>query len=113
MRTFAALVRPARVTLGQFSIAFIPFGLLLTLALLWPESVGNLDVNRTKALIWPATALLAIALITYFYADRSASATNVSALFWSFACAAFLAHAFWATFLVFDGVADTFRKMGP
>ena len=37
---------------------------------------------------------------------------NLAHLFWLFAWLAFLVHAYWAVFIIFDGVADTFRQRG-
>jgi hypothetical protein len=103
---------PSGVTLGQFTAAFVPFGLLLSAALLWPESTQSLDLYRTKATILAASALLIPAFALYPFAMLSTRVANLAHLFWTFAYLTFLVHAFWAVFIVFHGVADTFKEMG-
>ena len=104
---------PADITLPQFTAAFVAFGLLAVLALLWPELTQALDLNRTKATIWATTLLLIPALVLYPFHTLSARIANLAHLFWTFAYLMFLLHAYWAVFVIFDGVADTFRQMGP
>ena len=104
---------PADITLPQFTAAFVAFGLLAVLALLWPELTQALDLNRTKATIWATTLLLIPALVLYPFHTLSARIANLAHLLWTFAYLMFLLHAYWAVFVIFDGVADTFRQMGP
>ena len=104
---------PADITLPQFTAGFVAFGLLAVLALLWPELTQALDLNRTKATIWATTLLLIPALVLYPFHTLSARIANLAHLFWTFAYLMFLLHAYWAVFVIFDGVADTFRQMGP
>jgi hypothetical protein len=103
---------PGGITLGQFTGAFIPFGLLLSAALLWPETTQTLDLNRTKATILAASVLVMPAMVLYPFEAMSARVANLAHLYWSFAYLAFLVHAVWAVFVIFDGVADTFKQMG-
>jgi hypothetical protein len=104
---------PADITLPQFTAAFVAFGVLAVLALLWPELTQALDLNRTKATIWATTLLLIPALVLYPFHTLSTRIANLAHLFWTFAYLMFLLHAYWAVFVIFDGVADTFRQMGP
>jgi hypothetical protein len=103
---------PSGITLGQFTAAFVPFGLLLCAALLQPETTEALDLNRTKATILAASVLLIPALALYPFEAMSERVSNLAHLFWTFAYVTFLVHADWAVFVIFDGVADTFRQMG-
>jgi hypothetical protein len=104
--------RPTGITLPQFTTVFVPFGLLLAWALLAPELGPALDVGRTKLTIWATSLLLMPALVLYLFRSVGQGVANLAHLFWTFAYLAFLIHAWWATFIVFDGVADTFRQMG-
>jgi hypothetical protein len=104
--------RPQGITLAEFSSAFVVFGVLLVAALIWPEGTGALNLNRTKATIWATAVLLNVALIVYPFRSVSPALNNLAALFWTFAGLAFLTHAYWAVFIIFDGVIDTFRQMG-
>src|SRR5712691_10743182 len=104
---------PADITLPQFTLAFVAFGVLAVVALLWPEITQALDLNRTKATIWMTTILLTPALVLYPFRTLSARVANLAHLFWTFAYLMFLLHAYWAVFVIFNGVADTFKQMGP
>jgi hypothetical protein len=103
---------PTGITLGQFTAAFVPFSLALSIALLWPETTLALDLNRTKATIWAASILLIPALSLYPFEALSTRVSNLAHLFWTFSYLIFLVHAYWAVFVIFDGVADTFKQMG-
>lgn len=106
------LVPPSGITLPQFTAVFVPFGVLAVFALMWPETTHALELNRTKATIWTTTILLMPALVLYQFQTVSARIANLAHLFWSFAYIMFLLHAYWAVFVIFDGVADTFTQMG-
>jgi hypothetical protein len=103
---------PTGITLGQFTAAFVPFSLALSIALLWPETTLALDLSRTKATIWAASILLIPALSLYPFEALSTRVSNLAHLFWTFSYLIFLVHAYWAVFVIFDGVADTFKQMG-
>lgn len=105
-------ILPSGITLNQFTAAFIPYGLLLSAALLWPETTQALDLYRTKATILAASTLLIPAFALYPFGVLSMRVANLANLFWTFAYLTFLVHAFWAVFIVFHGVADTFKQMG-
>jgi hypothetical protein len=105
-------VPPYGITLGQFTAAFVPFGVLAVGALLWPELTQALDLNRTKASIWTTAILLIPALVLYPFRTVSQRVANLSHLYWTFAYFMFLIHAYWAVFVIFDGIADTFKQMG-
>ncbi|HET9538948.1 MAG TPA: hypothetical protein VFP43_26970 [Mesorhizobium sp.] len=77
-----------------------------------PELGPALDLGRTKLTIWATTFLLAPALALYLFRSADRRIANLAHLFWLFAWPAFLVHACWAVFVIFDGVADTFRKIG-
>lgn len=104
---------PQGITLGQFTTVFVPFALLLAWSLLQPELGGDLELGRTKLTIWATTILLLPALVLYLFRDLGQGVANLAHLFWTAALIAFLVHAYWAIFIIFDGVADTFRQQGP
>jgi hypothetical protein len=106
-------VPPAGITLVQFTAAFVPFGVLAIFALLYPETTQALVLDRTKATIWATTIMLIPALILYPFRTASVQVANLAHLYWTFAFLLFLLHVYWAVFVIFDGIADTFRKMGP
>jgi hypothetical protein len=105
-------VPPAGITLPQFTAAFVPFGIFAVSALLWPETTQALDLERTKATIWATSILLIPALVLYPFRMASAPVANLAHLYWTFAYLLFLIHAYWAVFVIFDGIVDTFKQMG-
>lgn len=105
-------IPPHDVTLGQFTAAFVPWGLFAAFALLWPETTQALDLNRTKATIWATSILLIPALMLFPFRSASTRTANLAHLYWTFAYLMFLVHAWWAVFVIFHGVRDTFVQMG-
>lgn len=103
---------PARISLGQFTTVFVPFGLLFAWALLTPELEGDLDLGRTKLTIWATTLLLLPALVLQLFRSVDRAVANLADLFWTAALLMFLVHAWWAIYIIFDGVADTFAQQG-
>lgn len=104
--------RPRDVGLGEFSTAFLPMAALLLWALWTPEFGDDLDVGRTRLTIWATTILLVPALVLFPFRGLGQRVANLCYLFWTAAWVAFALHAYWAVFIVFDGVADTFRQQG-
>ncbi|UWU83188.1 hypothetical protein N2605_27100 [Bradyrhizobium yuanmingense] len=104
--------RPVDITFGQLTLAFVSFAAVIVWALLQPEFGPALDLGRTKLTIWATTFLLTPALVLYLFRSADQRVANLAHLFWLFAWLAFVVHAYWAVFIIFDGVADTFRKMG-
>jgi hypothetical protein len=105
-------IPPQKVTLGQFTAAFVSWGLLAVIALLGPELTQSLDLNRTKATIWATTILLIPALVLFPFRSASTRTANLAHLYWTFAYLMFLLHAYWAIFVIFRGISDTFVQMG-
>jgi hypothetical protein len=105
-------IPPRNVTLGQFTLAFVPWGLAAAFALMWPEITQSLDLNRTKATIWATSILLIPALVLFPFRSASLRVANLAHLYWTFAYLMFLLHAWWAVFVIFHGIRDTFVQMG-
>jgi hypothetical protein len=103
---------PSGISLTQFTTAFVSFGILLSAALIWPENTEALDLGRTKATILAASTLLIPAFALYPFVGLSPRVANLARLFWTFAYLTFLVHAWWAVFIIFHGIADTFKEMG-
>jgi hypothetical protein len=128
-----------RLTLAQLTLTFVPFGLLLAAALLAPEvlvpggvsplpwledlvglnepqlrpvpaGTSLLALNRAILTIWLTTALLIPAACLYVLPPEPARRTY-ALLFWTFSYLAYLAHFYYAAFVIFGGVAGTFEHM--
>lgn len=101
------------VSLAEFALAFIPFGLLLALALVAPEASDKVLQNRIAYTIWLATVLLIpglslYCLPPYWNGERQA---NLSLLFVTAAYLSYMVHFYLTTFEVFGGIAGIFRNM--
>jgi hypothetical protein len=103
---------PHNITLDQFTTVFVPAGLMLAWALLWPEIGGDLEVGRTHLTMWPVILLLIPALGLYLFRNTGQTVTNLSHLFWTAALVVFLIHIYWGAFIFYDGLADTFHNQG-
>ena len=103
---------PTNVRLAEFTAAFLALGALLLWALWQPEFGGDLALGRTRLTIWAASILLAPALVFYLFRSLGRGTANLAALFWTAAWVAFAVHAWFAVFVIFDGVADTFAGQG-
>lgn len=104
--------RHARIPFTEFTNTYVPFALLIALALLVPETTQNLDRYRTVFTIWATTILLIPALSLYLFSDASVAVYNYWHLFWTFSYVAFLFHFYWAVFVVFHGIQGTFVGQG-
>lgn len=104
--------RPRRLSLEQITLALVATGGVTLWALLAPELGGHLDLGRTNLTIWATTFLLLPALAFYLFRTAGQGAANLSHLFWTGAWAIFIVHAYWAVYIIFDGILDTIRQMG-
>lgn len=92
-----------RITLPEFTLSFVPFALLLSAALLAPETKMDLGFYRTVYTIWATTALVTPALCAFMLPGDSQSKQNIWILFWTFAFIAYLVHVYYAIFYVYHG----------
>lgn len=104
--------RPSALTLSQVTLVNVPAGLLIIWCMIAPELGGDLELGRTKLTIWATTFLLLPALAFWLFRTSSQVVSNLAYLFWTGAWVLFVLHAYWAVFIIFDGVADTFVQQG-
>lgn len=104
--------RESAISLTQFTNAYVPFAVLIALALMLPETTQNLNRYRTIYTIWATILLLIPALSLYVFSDASAIVYNYWHLFWTFSYLAFLFHFYWAVFVFYGGVRNTFVEQG-
>jgi hypothetical protein len=102
-----SLHRPYRITLPDFSIAFVPFALLLSAALLAPENTLDLVFYRTVYTIWATTVLVTPALCAFALPGDGERQRTTWLLFWTFSFLAFLVHMAYAYLGVYEG---SFKK---
>lgn len=91
------------VTLGQFTAAFVPFGLLLVAALLGAEVGQNLLLTRIHTSSWVSLALFGVAFSVYLWPGDSPRRRNLWLLFWTFALLAYLVHFAYSLFGLYGG----------
>ncbi len=89
------------ITLTDFAIAFVPFGILLGGALLAAEATLDLGFNRTVYTIWVTTALVTPSLSAFALPSASTRKRNTWLLFWTFSFLVYLIHVGYAVFSVY------------
>ena len=100
------------IALSQITLVNVSAGLLIIWCMIAPELGGDLELGRTKLTIWATTFLLLPALGFWLFRTSSQGVANLAYLFWTGAWVLFALHAYWAVFIIFDGVADTFVQQG-
>jgi hypothetical protein len=93
------------ITLADFTIAFVPFGILLGAALLAAEATFDFGFNRTVYTIWATTALVTPALCAFALPGDSSRRQNIWLLFWTFSFLVYVVHVGYAIFTVYHGSA--------
>ncbi len=100
-------------TLSQFAATFIPFGLLLVLALMGAETALDLPFQRMIYTIWVSLVLVIPALCLYILPGRTQVRLNYWLLFWTFAYVAYLFHFYYAVMVHYHAsIPEVFRQQG-
>jgi hypothetical protein len=97
-----------QITLTDFTLSFVPFGLLLGAALLAAEATMDLGFYRTVYTIWATAALVAPALCAFVLPGNSQRKQNIWILFWTFSFIVYLVHMGYAIFSVYHGSMKEF-----
>src|SRR5438876_5147468 len=92
------------ISLLEFAATFIPFGVLLVLALLAPERTDAVTLYRVKYTIWLSTALLIPGLCLYALPHWSSRQANFGLLLITFSYLAYMVHFYLAGIVMFGGV---------
>lgn len=97
------------ITLPQFTWTFVPFGLLVTVALLYPELSENIALFRTIYLIRAALLLAVGALVLFPFVGFGDTPRNLWRLFWTLSLFGHIGHLIYAVFFVFGVQLETAR----
>jgi hypothetical protein len=81
-----------KITLGQVAATFVPFGVLLSLALMGAEVSQNLVMARVHTSSWVALAFFTVAFCLYVWRGESPRRKNWWLLAWTFALVSYLVH---------------------
>jgi hypothetical protein len=101
-----------KFTFPQFANCYVPFAILMTVALLAPEATQNLDRYRTIYTIWATILLLIPTFCFYIFSDAGEAVFNYWRLMWTFSYLAFLFHFYWAVFIIYKGIPGVFHGQG-
>jgi hypothetical protein len=104
--------KPTSLTLAQITLVNVATGVLIIWTMIAPELGGSLEMGRTKLTIWATTFLLIPAIGLWLFRTADQSVANLAYFFWTGAWVLFVLHAYWAIFIIFDGIADTFVQQG-
>lgn len=99
---------PYRITLADFTIPFVSFGVLLGVALMAAETKMDLGMYRTVYTIWVTAALVIPALCAFALPGNSDRIRSTWLLFWTFSFSAYLVHFGYAFFSVYHGSVQQF-----
>jgi len=99
---------PYHLTLADFTIPFVSFGVLLGVALMAPETQMDPGMYRTIYTIWVTAVLVTPALCAFALPGDSDRIRNTWLLFWTFSFIAYLVHAGYAVFSVYHGSLQEF-----
>jgi len=99
---------PYRITLTDFTIAFVSFALLIAVALMAAETNMDVGMYRTIYSLWVTAALVTPALCAFVLPGDSPRIRNTWLLFWTFSFFAYVVHASYAVFSVYHGSLHEF-----
>lgn len=103
-----------KITLPEFANTFVPFAILVVLALMGAELAQNLVLFRTIYSIWVTMLFLIPALCLYILPNESASKTNYWLLCWSFGFLAYLVHFYYTVGVIFQwDIPAIYTEQGP
>src|SRR5215212_6839805 len=97
-----------KITLGEFTVSFVPFALLLPAALLGANLKTDVGFYRTIYTIWVTTILVIPAYCAFTLPGVSPHKFNIWRLFWTFAWIVYIVHVWYAFFYVYHG---SFQEM--
>jgi hypothetical protein len=100
-----------RIRFAEFANAFVPSGLLLATALVVPELTDDVTHHRVVFTIWLSTALLIPGMGLYALPPDSGPLRRYALLFTTFSYLAYMAHFYFAAFVVFGGIDGVFKNM--
>jgi hypothetical protein len=80
------------ITLGQVTATFVPFALLLSLALMGAEVAQNMTMTRLRTASWVSLAFFTLAFCLYLWPGESPRRRGWWLLAWTFALLAYLVH---------------------
>jgi hypothetical protein len=96
------------ITLVDFTLAFVPFAILLGAALLAAEQTPDPGFYRTVYTIWATAALVTPALCAFVLPSDSPHRRATWILFWTFAFLVYIVHLYYAVFWVYHGSFNEF-----
>lgn len=92
-----------RITFAEWTIAFVSFGVLLSVALLYAETQPDVGFARTVYTIWATAVLVTPALCAFALPGGSDRKHAVWLLFWTSSFVVYIVHLLYAVFSVYEG----------
>lgn len=96
------------ITLGQFTVSFVPFALLLPAALLGANMQMDVGLYRTIYTIWVTTLLVIPAFCAFTLPGDSPRKHNIWLLFWTFSWIVYIVHTLYAVFYFYQANFQAF-----
>jgi hypothetical protein len=103
-----------KIALPEFAITFVPFAILVVLALMGAELTQNLVLSRTIYSIWVTMLFLIPAVCLYILPGDSDTKTNYWLLCWTFGFFAYVVHFYYTVGVIFHGdISAVYAEQGP
>ncbi|MEO6924628.1 MAG: hypothetical protein ABI142_12445 [Bryocella sp.] len=106
-------MNPRNITLGQFTAAFVPFGLLFVAAMMAAETSLDLNFQRLIYSVWATMPLMTVALCLFILPKRTPARSNYWLLFWTFAFLLYMVHFYYSVMVHYHGsITEVFQQQG-
>ncbi len=100
------------ISLAEWTHTYVPFGILMTLALMAAEMAQNLVHQRMIYSIWVALVFLIPAICLYLLPGVSSKKVHYWLLFWTFSFASYFVHFYYSVFVFHGGIAAVYEGQG-
>ena len=100
------------ISLAEWTHTYVPFGILITLALMAAEMAQDLVRQRMVYSIWVALLFLIPAVCLYLLPGVSSKEIHYWLLFWTFSFASYFAHFYYSVFVFYGSIGAVYEGQG-
>ncbi len=100
------------ISLAEFANTYVPFGILMIVALLAAELTPNLTLYRANYSFLLSTVLLIPSLCLYILPQKSSTKHHYWLLLWTFGWLAYLVYGFYQYLAIAKGIPGVFAASG-
>ena len=100
------------ISLAEWTHTYVPFGILITLALMAAEMAQNLVHQRMVYSIWVALLFLIPAICLYLLPGVSSRKIHYWLLFWTFSFASYFVYFYYSVFVFYGSIGAVYEGQG-